>query len=226
MGRAGRWAAAGLVTASTFAVATWVSGVFLLTRLLPSPETLWPVAFSIGAAAAAFTGLWGQSWATGSGGQRSHSVPLEQLAPHEQREREARDQPRQYLGRYDRLRRIDETSALALGVHSAIDLPRPPRSALRAEPDSSLGRLRRRFLPRAQRGRPSDTHSLDRDLPTFVDREKGPEIADWMRGAREGGGFLVLVGDSSVGKTRLLYETARHVLADFAVLAPDLAGTQ
>ena len=43
-----------------------------------------------------------------------------------------------------------------------------------------------------------------------------------MRRAREDGGFLVLVGDSSVGKTRLLYETARGVLADFAVLSPDL----
>ena len=43
-----------------------------------------------------------------------------------------------------------------------------------------------------------------------------------MRRVREDGGFLVLVGDSSVGKTRLLYETARDVLPDFAVLAPDL----
>ena len=43
-----------------------------------------------------------------------------------------------------------------------------------------------------------------------------------MREARQDGGFLVLVGDSSVGKTRLLYETARDVLPDFAVLAPDL----
>jgi len=221
MGRAGRWTAAGLVTAAAFAAATWVSGVFLLTRLLPSPGTRWPVAFSIGAAAAAFTGLWGQSWATGSGAERNRSVPLEQLAPHEQREREARDRLRQYLGRRDRLRRMDETSALALGVHPAIDLPRPPGSALHAD-TNSLGRLRRRFLLRPQRGRPSDTLTLDRDLPTFVGRDRGTEIANWMRGAREDGGFLVLVGDSSFGKTRLLYETARAELPDFAVLAPNL----
>ncbi|GAA4442304.1 hypothetical protein GCM10023170_017200 [Phytohabitans houttuyneae] len=43
-----------------------------------------------------------------------------------------------------------------------------------------------------------------------------------MRQARSGGGFLILVGDSCVGKTRLLYETAREELPDFAVLAPDL----
>ncbi len=43
-----------------------------------------------------------------------------------------------------------------------------------------------------------------------------------MHHARKDGGFLVLVGDLSVGKTRLLYETARVVLPDFAVLRPDL----
>ena len=64
--------------------------------------------------------------------------------------------------------------------------------------------------------------ALDQDLPAFVGRDRGAEIASWMRGARQHGGFLVLVGDSSVGKTRLLCETARDVLPDFAVLAPDL----
>jgi hypothetical protein len=43
-----------------------------------------------------------------------------------------------------------------------------------------------------------------------------------MQQARTDGGFLVLVGDSCVGKTRLLYETARQQLSDFTVLAPDL----
>ncbi|MGW1047367.1 tetratricopeptide repeat protein [Streptomyces sp. NPDC002547] len=43
-----------------------------------------------------------------------------------------------------------------------------------------------------------------------------------MRTASREGGFLVLVGNSSVGKTRLLYECARAELRDFAVLAPDL----
>ena len=189
---------AALVTVAAFAVATWVSGFFLFTRLLPSPDTRWPVAFAIGAAAAAFTGLWGQSWATESCGPGSRFVPVEQLAPHEQRERKARDHLRQYLGRQERLRRMDQTSALALGIHPAIDLPRP------------------------RRGRSIHVQTLDRNLPAFVDRDRGPEITSWMYRAREDGGFLVLVGDSSVGKTRLLYEMARDVLPDFAVLAPDL----
>jgi thioredoxin-like negative regulator of GroEL len=43
-----------------------------------------------------------------------------------------------------------------------------------------------------------------------------------MRNAAKSGGFLLLVGDSSVGKSRLLYETALHCLPGFSVLAPDL----
>jgi hypothetical protein len=97
---------------------------------------------------------------------------------------------------------MDETSALALGVQPAIDLPRPPESA-------------------AAPGAGTDS-PLDQDLPAFIDRDKGPEITSWMRRAREDGGFLVLIGNSSVGKTRLLYKMACDVLPDFAVLAPNL----
>ncbi len=157
--------------------------------------------------------------------QGSRPVSAEPLVPHEWRERKARDQLRRHLGRQDRLRRMDDpaTSALALRVHPAIGLPQPPEptAALRAQTYSRPGR-RRRLLSRPRRGRPGGVQTLDRDLPTFVSRDRGPEITSWMREAREDGGFFVLVGDSSVGKTRLLYETARDVLPDFAVLAPDL----
>jgi hypothetical protein len=182
---------------AAFAVTTWLSGAFLITRLRLSPDARWSVAFVIGAAVAAFIGLWGQSWATESGGQ----VPAEQLAPHKRREQEARDQLRQYLGRRDQLPRMDQTSALALGVHRAIDLTQVPE-------------------PVATPGAEADS-PLDQDLPTFVKRVKGKAITTWMRRAREDGGFLVLVGDSSVGKTRLLHKMARDVLPDFAVLAPE-----
>jgi len=59
-----RWWVAGLVSLITFAAATWVSGVLILTRLLPSGDVRWPAALAIGAAAAVFAGSWGQSWAT------------------------------------------------------------------------------------------------------------------------------------------------------------------
>src|SRR5437868_4297644 len=69
VGRAGRWLVAGLIALAALGVATWVSGAFALTRLLPSPDIRWPVAFVIGAAAAGFAGLWGQSWAAQTGDQ-------------------------------------------------------------------------------------------------------------------------------------------------------------
>ncbi|MBW4717321.1 tetratricopeptide repeat protein [Saccharothrix obliqua] len=63
---------------------------------------------------------------------------------------------------------------------------------------------------------------LDPDLPLFVPRDLSDEVTAWMRRAREQGGFLLLVGTSSVGKTRLLFETARRELSAFRVLVPDL----
>src|ERR1700730_11726287 len=60
------------------------------------------------------------------------------------------------------------------------------------------------------------------DLPLFVDRGQGQEIYDWMPQARVDGGFLILIGGSCVGKTRLLYEATRRELPDFVVLTPDL----
>jgi tetratricopeptide (TPR) repeat protein len=147
--------------------------------------------------------------------------PIEQLAPHERRERDAYDRLRQHLGRRKRLRRMDDpaTLALALRVHPAIDLPQTATSTATAAIPMTGGHAtgRHHRLHRQSGARP-----LDRDLPTFVDRDKGPALRDWLREARDKGGFLVLVGDSSVGKTRLLYEAARKVLGDFAVLAPDL----
>jgi hypothetical protein len=69
VGQAGRWLVAGLVTLAAFGAATWVSGAFVLTRLLPSADVRWPVAFGIGAAVAGFAGLWGQWWAAQAGDQ-------------------------------------------------------------------------------------------------------------------------------------------------------------
>ncbi len=154
--------------------------------------------------------------------QGSRPMRADPLARRERRERKARDQLRHHLGRQDRLLRMGETSALALRVHSAIDLPQLPGPAavIHAGRANRPGCLRRSLPPR--RGRPSGVQILDRDLPVFVDRDKGHEITSRLRRAREDGGFLVLVGDSSVGKTRLLYQTARDILPDFAVLAPDL----
>jgi tetratricopeptide (TPR) repeat protein len=145
------------------------------------------------------------------------------VAPHVRREQQAIDRLHTYLGRQGSLRRMGDpaTQALALRVHPATDLPTVSTVGVSKPVDPQVAGWWR-LLPGGWSGRAHRTPSLDRDLPTFVDRDKGPEVCDWLRAARDHGGFLVLIGNSSVGKTRLLYETAREVLADFAVLAPDL----
>jgi hypothetical protein len=156
--------------------------------------------------------------------QDSRRTTAEHLSPHERRERGAHDKLRHHLGRQGQLRRMDDpaTSALALRVRRAIDLPQP--SGWAATDDTGAGihvTGWRRLLPRPWRGHRGGTSALDPDLPIFVDRDQGPAIRNWLQAARDRGGFLLLVGDPAVGKTRLLYEAARAVLPDFAVLAPD-----
>jgi hypothetical protein len=72
------------------------------------------------------------------------------------------------------------------------------------------------------RGRPSSVSVLDPELPTFVDRDIGDDLKTWMIAAGRDGGFLTLVGNSCVGKNRLLYEIARQALPGFTLLVPDL----
>jgi hypothetical protein len=145
--------------------------------------------------------------------------------PQVHRKQQALDRLRAHLGRQASLPKMGDpaTQSLALRVHPAIDLPPSTPSAdltaeVQMQPRQAGWRrqLRRRSRHAHQRS------GLDQDLPVFVDRDQGPELHRWLETARDTGGFLVLVGNSSVGKTRLLYETARHVLPDFRVLAPDL----
>jgi tetratricopeptide (TPR) repeat protein len=157
---------------------------------------------------------WASPWAT----RRKATAEAEQ---------QALEELRTHLGRQDHLARIGETSAhaLALRVHPA--LPLPPADRSNDAPGPAVPPTqRRRWLRLPQVGgrigeRPVVLR-LDRGLPTFVERDKGREIREALAQAREAGGFIVLVGDSCVGKTRLLYHLARQELADFAVLAPDL----
>jgi tetratricopeptide (TPR) repeat protein len=146
------------------------------------------------------------------------------VGPDVRREQQAIDGLRAYLGRQDDLRLMGDpaTQGLGLRVHPAIDLP-PPSTATGKEAVAPPAAGWAGLLPTHWfEQRTHRRSSLDRDLPTFVDRDQGSQIHRWMHAARETGGFLLLVGNSSVGKTRLLYETARKVLPDFAVLAPDL----
>jgi hypothetical protein len=59
-------------------------------------------------------------------------------------------------------------------------------------------------------------------VPAWIERDRAGQVRQWLAEAAESGGFLLLVGNSSVGKTRLLYEAAREALPDWAILTPDL----
>lgn len=127
------------------------------------------------------------------------------------RDQAAIDRLRQHGGRLKTLLpQIGSGAAtgLALRVHPAL----PSRATSTAATPSLSWRPWRR--------RPTDAGDLQ--LPTFVERTKGAEIRQRLREARAKGGVLLLVGDSCVGKTRMLYESARRELPDFAVLVPDL----
>lgn len=57
-----RWWVAGLVTAASFSLAAWVSGVFVLPSLMRSAGDRWAVAAGLGVAVATLPALWGRSW--------------------------------------------------------------------------------------------------------------------------------------------------------------------
>jgi hypothetical protein len=133
-------------------------------------------------------------------------------------ERKAAERLRAHLGRSEDLKLMSDPriGALSLRVHPAVDLP-PAQSKQAADTASRMPGRRLGLWPSSQ-----GTAALDPDLPLFVKRDCYEDVCSWMRRAQENGGFLLLIGNSSVGKTRLLYEAARQMLPDFTVLAPDL----
>jgi hypothetical protein len=162
---------------------------------------------SVAAAVLVVLGLW---WAEPWAARRQAQAGAE---------RSAIEQLRRHLGRRERLPRLGEpaAAALALRVHPAIARRALTAPVARADPTAH----RRWRVYRGRQGR-DRVNRADSDLPMFVEREISPALREWMGTAAGSGGFLLLVGASSVGKTRLLYEAAREVLGSFAVLAPDL----
>ena len=58
-------------------------------------------------------------------------------------------------------------------------------------------------------------------LPPYVRRDADYAIRQRIKTAARRGGFVVLVGGSSTGKTRCLYEAVRHLLPQWWLLQPD-----
>ncbi|MEU7607741.1 hypothetical protein [Micromonospora sp. NPDC049204] len=134
----------------------------------------------------------------------------------EQRDSHTYNRLKNHVGRIGSLPRMDAADALSLRVHPAISLvsARPRDNEPETESAGRLGWLRKRAM--------SEPFSIDPDLPLFVPREKFDIVCRALINSAKDGGFLLLVGNSSVGKTRLLYEASRKTLPDFSLLAPDL----
>jgi hypothetical protein len=79
-------------------------------------------------------------------------------------------------------------------VHAAIQTAQPPE--------------------RAQSGRDEG------ELPLYVPRDFDADLRTKLTGAGQRGGFVLLVGDSSVGKTRALFEAVQIVVPDWWLLHP------
>ncbi|MVO86137.1 tetratricopeptide repeat protein [Streptomyces sp. p1417] len=69
----------------------------------------------------------------------------------------------------------------------------------------------------AHRARPGEGGTK---LPPYVSRDVDAELRDRVREAADLGGFVLVVGDSTAGKTRAAYEAVRDVLPEYRVLAP------
>jgi hypothetical protein len=91
--------------------------------------------------------------------------------------------------------RVRDARPRMLGVHAAIQTTQPPEHA------------------------PSGPS--EGELPLYVPRDFDADLRTKLTLSREQGGFLLLAGDSSVGKTRALFEAVRRTRRS----GPSPAGT-
>jgi hypothetical protein len=75
--------------------------------------------------------------------------------------------------------------------------------------------------PASTRSGSTSEISASDDPPRYIRRDHDAELHRRLRALAITGGFLVLIGNSSVGKTRTLYEAIREVLPDWNLLLPD-----
>ncbi|MGW0842024.1 hypothetical protein ACWD26_17985 [Streptomyces sp. NPDC002787] len=69
----------------------------------------------------------------------------------------------------------------------------------------------------AHRARPGEDGT---ELPPYVRRDVDDELRDRVRTAAEHGGLVLVLGDSTAGKTRAAFEAVRQVLPDHRVIVP------
>jgi TPR repeat protein len=62
--------------------------------------------------------------------------------------------------------------------------------------------------------------SLSPDLPLYIPRDVDADLRAWITAHRESGGFLLLVGPATSGKSRSAYELVHDMLADWPMFMP------
>ena len=62
--------------------------------------------------------------------------------------------------------------------------------------------------------------TLSREMPLYVPRDIHAWVTTWISAHEQTGGFLLLLGSASAGKTRCLYEALREKLPDAPILLP------
>ncbi len=130
--------------------------------------------------------------------ERAERETAEAIARREQEEVAVAEIGRR-RGWWDQLRRVRECDPLTLGVHEALPLPAS--------------------LP------PSLSAQLDPRLPVYVERDLDSDLRSWLYKAQLTGGFALVTGGSSVGKTRSVYEAISAVMPDWHLLRIGRAAT-
>ncbi|MFJ9782493.1 tetratricopeptide repeat protein [Amycolatopsis sp. NPDC101161] len=97
----------------------------------------------------------------------------------------------------------------------------PPTAVLvqHAQPQM-LGVHRAIRLDPVQREEQEDVERVEDGLPPYVLRDLDVELRARLNVAQRNGGFVLLVGGSTVGKTRTLFEAVRAVLPDWWLIHP------
>ncbi|HEX6354753.1 hypothetical protein [Actinophytocola sp.] len=67
---------------------------------------------------------------------------------------------------------------------------------------------------------PAIKNGVEDELPVYVPRDLDVDLRIKLTAARERGGFVLLTGDSSVGKSRTLFEALREVVPEWWLLHP------
>lgn len=58
-------------------------------------------------------------------------------------------------------------------------------------------------------------------VPPYVSRDIDDDLLDHFRRASNRGGLILIIGDSTAGKSRAAYETAQRAIPDYRLFAPD-----